>query len=84
MFNWQGAWDNYIANNSAMDPASSMWPMNLDFGSLEDALPGATAAGAGAGGGVGTSPDGSAGQPASAGANDQTAATNNNGFAQSG
>lgn len=29
----QGAWDNYIANNGAMDPAN-MWPMNLDLDSM--------------------------------------------------
>ena len=30
----QSAWDNYIANNNAMDPANSVWPMNLDFDSM--------------------------------------------------
>jgi len=30
----QGAWDNYIANNSAMDPNVAMWPMNLDLDSM--------------------------------------------------
>ncbi|KAK5174372.1 uncharacterized protein LTR77_001452 [Saxophila tyrrhenica] len=31
-----GAWDNYIANNSALDPAGNMnlWPMNLDLDSV--------------------------------------------------
>lgn len=29
----QGAWDNYIQNNSAMDPGN-MWPMNLDLDSM--------------------------------------------------
>jgi hypothetical protein len=26
-------WDNYIANNSAMDPGN-LWPMNLDIDSM--------------------------------------------------
>ena len=29
----QGAWDNYIANNTAMD-SGNMWPMNLDFDTM--------------------------------------------------
>ena len=29
----QGAWDNYIANNTAMDPGN-LWPMNLDIDSM--------------------------------------------------
>lgn len=29
----QGAWDNYIANNTAMDPGN-MWSMNLDIESM--------------------------------------------------
>lgn len=29
----QGAWDNYIANNTAMDPGN-MWSMNLDIDTM--------------------------------------------------